>query len=161
MEPDLLDALGAYKVRPAPDSGPGRFELGTPSYEGLAGLTAAAEFLLAEDPATMAEQEAVVFAELLDGLLAIDGVRVLGPHDMVDRAPTLAFLVDGHTSGEVAAALAGERIAVWDGHYYAVELMEAFGLGEHGAVRAGVVGYIERDDVERLVDSVGRIAAGR
>jgi selenocysteine lyase/cysteine desulfurase len=160
VDPELLDSLGAYKVRPAPAAGPGRFELGTPSFESLAGLIAAAEFLLSEGLATLAEHESSVFAGLLDGLLAIDGVRVLGPQDMVDRAPTLAFLVESHTPVSVARALAAERIAVWDGHYYAVELMEALGLGEHGAVRAGVVAYITHDDVDRLLDAVGRLATG-
>ena len=158
VEPELLDSLGAYKVRPADDSGPGRFELGTPQYESLAGLVAAAEFVLAEGQASLSDREAAVFSGLLDGLLALDRVRVLGPHDMADRVPTLAFLVEGHTPGSVARALAEERIAVWDGHYYAVELMEAFGLGEHGAVRAGVVAYIDRDDVDRILDSVARLA---
>ena len=160
VDPELLDSLGAYKVRPAPAAGPGRFEQGTPSFESLAGLIAAAEFLLTEGPSTLAEREASVFSGLLDGLLAIDGVRVLGPHDMADRAPTVAFLVEAHTPASVTQALAAERIAVWDGHHYAVELMEAFGLGEHGAVRAGVVVYITHDDVDRLLDGVGRLATG-
>ncbi len=160
VDPELLDSLGAYKVRPAPAAGPGRFELGTPSFESLAGLIAAAEFLLFEGQSTLAEHESSVFAGLLDGLLAIEGVRVLGPQDMVDRAPTLAFLVESHTPASVARALAAERIAVWDGHYYAVELMEALGLAEHGAVRAGVVAYITHDDVDRLLDAVGRLATG-
>jgi cysteine desulfurase family protein (TIGR01976 family) len=160
VEPELLESLVAYKVRPAADTGPGKFELGTPQYESLAGLIAAAEFLLAESPAALAERETQVFSRLLDGLLAIDRVRVLGPDDLTDRAPTLAFVVEDHTPDAVARALAEERIAVWDGHYYAVELMEALGLGEKGAVRAGVVAYIDHDDVERLVEAVARIAGG-
>ena len=160
VDPELLDSLGAYKVRPAPAAGPGRFEQGTASFESLAGLIAAAEFMLTEGLSTLAEREARVFSRLLDGLLAIDGVRVLGPRDMVDRVPTLAFNVDGHRPAAVAQALAAERIAVWDGHYYAVELMDALGLGERGAVRAGVVAYIDDDDVDRLLDAVGRLAAG-
>ena len=160
IDPDLLDSLTFYKVRPAAESGPGQLELGTPQYESLAGLIAAVEFLLAEDPASLAEREAAVFSLLLDGLLAIDGVRVLGPHDLTDRAPTLAFVVDGRTPQAVARALAEERIAVWDGHYYAVELMAALGLGDRGAVRAGVVAYIGHEDVDRLVDAVVRVAGG-
>lgn len=49
IRPELLDTLRAYKVRPAPETGPERFQLGTPAYENLAAIDAAARFLLDTD----------------------------------------------------------------------------------------------------------------
>ncbi len=159
VEPDLLESLTPYKVRPAPDTGPGKFELGTPQFESLAGLITAAEFMMDQNPASLARREEAVFARLLEGLLEIPRVTVLGPHDLVDRVPTLAFLVEGQTPAAVGRSMAEDRVAVWDGDYYAVELMDAFGLADSGgAVRAGVVAYITDDDVDRLLESVIRIA---
>ncbi|MEZ5194116.1 MAG: aminotransferase class V-fold PLP-dependent enzyme, partial [Nocardioides sp.] len=149
---DLLEALPAYKVRPAPDTGGERFMLGTPAYESLAAVEAAAGFLLEVGLERIAAYERRVFARLLDGLLDLDRVRVLGPHDLTDRAPTLAFTVEGRTPREVALALAEQRVAVWDGTYYAVEAMAALGVAS--AVRAGVAAYVTDDDVDRLLEGV-------
>jgi len=84
---------------------------------------------------------------------------VVGPADLVDRAPTTMFLVDGYTPLQVASRLADERVAVWDGHNYAVEAMGPLGLdADDGAVRAGVCIYIGHDDVERLLEAVASLA---
>jgi selenocysteine lyase/cysteine desulfurase len=69
------------------------------------------------------------------------------------------FTVAGHTPQAVAAALARERVAVWDGNYYALELLSHLGLEPAGAVRAGALAYNDADDVRRLVEGVARIAA--
>jgi len=58
--------------------------------------------------------------------------------------------------------LNNEKIAVWDGHAYALEVVRHLGLEQSGGVvRAGVVRYIEHDDVARLLGAVERIARGR
>ena len=109
--------------------------------------------------AAVIEHEEAVFGHLLTGLHDMPGVRVVGPPDLVDRAPTTMFLVDGHTPLQVATRLAEERVAVWDGHNYAVEAMAPLGLdADDGAVRAGVCIYIGHDDVERLLEAVATLA---
>jgi len=159
VEPDLLDSLPAYKVRPAPGSGPGRFQYGTPSWEAMAGIDAAARFLIETTMAAVLEHEAAVFGRMLAGLHDIPDVTVVGPADLVDRDPTTMFLVDGYTPLQVASRLADERVAVWDGHNYAVEAMGPLGLdADDGAVRAGVCIYIGHDDVERLLEAVASLA---
>lgn len=161
VEPGLLDSLPVAKVRPAADQGPRRFETGTPSFEGIAAVEAAARFLLEEGLERLAADEATVFSPLLHGLQAIPRVRVWGPPTMEGRTPTVAFTIDGMHSDTVAAALAADRIAVWAGHSYAVEVVRQLGIEDTGGVvRAGVVRYIDPSDVERLLASVTRIAAG-
>ena len=153
LDPALMEELPAYKVRPAPDHGPDRFELGTPAYEALAGITAAAEFLMEQDLDRLAAREAEVFAPLLDGLLAHSRVVVHGPRDLVDRTPTVCFSVKDRHPDDVARALAADRVAVWNGNYYAHEAFVALDLPD-GAIRAGVVSYITPADVERLLSCV-------
>jgi len=155
IEPGLLDELHAYKVRPAPSTGPERFQLGTPSYEALAAIEAAARFLLDIGLTTIQRHERSLFTRLLDGLLADERVTVYGPHDLADRAPTLAFNVDGRSAADTAAALAEQQIAVWDGHYYALEAMDTLGID--GAVRAGLAVYLTERDVDRLVTAVAAL----
>jgi cysteine desulfurase family protein (TIGR01976 family) len=153
--PDLLEELRPDKLRPSPDAIPDRFELGTLPFEALAGVATAAEFMLALDRAALRRHEDALLAQMLDGLRAIDGVTVYGAAR--DRAPTLMFTVDGHTSEQVARALAAEQVAVWHGNYYAVELSEHLGLEPDGAVRAGAVAYTDQEDVRRLLDVVARL----
>jgi cysteine desulfurase family protein (TIGR01976 family) len=150
LAPDLRTELTPYKVRPAPDTPPERWETGTPAYEAIAATRAAAEFLLGEGVARLAKSEAAVFAPLLDGLLALPGVTVHGPKDLDDRTPTVCFSVAGRSA---------EHVAVWGGHYYAVEVMDALGLAERGgAVRAGVSCYTTPEDVDRLLHAVGGLS---
>jgi len=155
IEPSLLDRLQAYKVRPAPDAGPGKFMLGTPSYEAISAIGAAADFLMSIGMDTLAAHERELFAPLLDALVSDDRVTVYGPHDLEHRAPTVAFNIAGHTAAEVARAFAAEQIAVWDGNYYALEAMSSFGV--EGAVRAGIAVYVSPDDVGRLIEAVQRL----
>jgi cysteine desulfurase family protein (TIGR01976 family) len=152
IDPELLERLRACKVRPAPDSGAGKFMLGTPAYENIAAIEAAAEFLMSVGLTEIAAHERELFAPLLEALLADDRVTVYGPHDLDRRAPTVAFNVDGFSAGEVAAALAAQKIAVWDGNYYALEAMQSFGVDS--AVRAGIAIYVTPADVDRLVEAV-------
>jgi selenocysteine lyase/cysteine desulfurase len=69
---------------------------------------------------------------------------------MNNRVPTFAFNVEGHSPLSVAEHLAERNVAVWDGDYYAVEVMKRLGL-DHGAVRAGFVHYNTADEIDRLL----------
>ena len=159
VQPDLLDALPAFKVRPAPDHGPRRFETGMPDYEALAGVEATALFLLEEGMDEIQAAERELFAPLLDGLLSIPRVTVYGVHGLEGRTPTAAFTIEGHTPSEVSQALADAKIAVWDGHNYAVEVVDQLGLASSGGVvRAGISRYLEPSDVDRLLSVVHRLA---
>jgi cysteine desulfurase family protein (TIGR01976 family) len=153
--PEVLEPLRPDKLRPSPDELPDRFELGTLPFEGLAGVGAAAEFMLSLDRDALRAHEDALLELMLDGLRAIDGVNVHGAAR--DRAPTVMFTVDGRPSIEVARALAAEQVAVWHGNYYAVELARHLGLERDGAVRAGAVAYTDEDDVRRLVDAVAAL----
>jgi cysteine desulfurase family protein (TIGR01976 family) len=153
--PDVLEPMRPDKLRPSPDELPDRFELGTLPFEALAGVRAAAEFMLSLDRDALRAHEDALLGTMLDGLRAIDGVTVHGAAR--DRAPTVMFTVDGRPSVEVARALAAEQVAVWHGNYYALELARHLGVERDGAVRAGAVAYTDEDDVRRLLDVVARL----
>ena len=155
--PELLADLAVDKLLPAPDTVPERWETGTLPFESLAGVKAAADYVLGLGwPAVRAHEQALL-ALALSGLAAIPGVRLHGAP--AHRAPTLMFSVEGRTPREVAGALAARQVAVWDGNYYAWELERLLGLEPDGAVRAGVVHYNDAEDVERLLEGVRAIAA--
>src|ERR687887_509171 len=153
--PELLAELQPDKLRPSPDTVPERWETGTPAFEGLAGLIGAARYLQSVGFDAIRAHEDALFAKLLDGLRAIDGITIHG--DAPDRVPTLMLSVAGHTPLEVARALAAERVAVWHGNYYALEVSTLLGLEPDGGVRAGIVHYNDEDDVDRLLGACDRL----
>ena len=159
--PELLQSLPVFKVRPSHDEGPSRFETGMPNFEAIAGIEATARFLMEEGMDRVEAAERELFEPLLRGLQSIGGVKLYGVQGMEGRTPTAAFTVAGHTPAEVSQALAAERIAVWDGHNYAIEVVGQLGLSESGGlVRAGISRYLEPDDVNHLLAVVERLAAG-
>lgn len=159
ISPPVLESLEAYRVRPAPPAGPGKFETGTPAFETIAAIDAATVFLRAVGLDSIRAAEEAVFAPLLEGLRSTDGVEVYGLPSLEGRTPTVAFNVRGLHPDDVARALARDHIAVWSGNYYAVEIMAALGLDTRGgAVRVGVSSYNTPDDVARLLSSVRALA---
>jgi cysteine desulfurase family protein (TIGR01976 family) len=155
LTPDLVDALEPFRVRPAPARGPGRFETGTKSFEALAAIEAAAEFLVSEHDDALAPDEAAVFAPLLAGLESMPHTRLIGPRTLEGRTPTLLFTVEGRHPDDVAKALAAQRVAAWSGDNYAVEVARALGIAGAGVgVRLGVAQYTTPDDVQRVLRAV-------
>jgi selenocysteine lyase/cysteine desulfurase len=153
--PELLEELRPDKLNPSPDEVPERFELGTLPFESLAGVRAAADYMCGLEWDAVRAHEDALLAAALDGLGGMPHVRLYG--DAARRAPTLMFNVEGRSSSEVARALAAERIAVWDGNYYAAELERHLDLAPHGAVRAGFVHYNDEADAERLLAAVAAL----
>jgi cysteine desulfurase family protein (TIGR01976 family) len=169
--PELLELLEPDKLLPSSDAVPERFELGTLPYELLAGTTWAVEFLaniaggsgsrrerIVTSMDLVEEHEQELFLELETRLLACDGVTLYGRARR--RTPTLLFSIDGVSSAEVSERLAARNVNAPAGNFYALEASRRLGLGEEGAVRAGLAPYSNQEDVERLVDGVARIAQG-
>jgi cysteine desulfurase family protein (TIGR01976 family) len=154
--PDLLAELQPDKLVPSSDDVPDRWELGTLPFEALAGVTAAAHYVREVGWERVRAHEDGLLRRARDGLRALGHVTLHG--DARDRTPTLMFSVAGRTAREAAAALAGRRVAVWHGNYYAWELERLLGLAPGGAVRAGFVHYNDTDDADRLVEAVAALA---
>ncbi|MCW2974998.1 MAG: Cysteine desulfurase-like protein [Actinomycetia bacterium] len=153
---ELLESWRPYKVRPS-DMTPlaNRFETGTLAHELLAGFVAAVEHIESIGWTAIQSHERALGQQFLDGLPA--NVTLYGLPSMDGRVPTFAFNVDGHTPRAVAERLAEREIAVWDGNYYAVEVMDRLGLGGDGAVRVGFVHYNTPAEVDRLLDALGEL----
>lgn len=179
---DLLEHLRAYKVRPAHDEPPGKFETGTQNHEGIAGTLGAVEYIawLGESfggeyagqfegmngrrlhthtgMVAMAAYERDLSKQLITGLSAIPGVQIRGITDLdkLDRrVPTVSFTRAGWHPREIAQKLGEQNIYVWDGNYYAVEVVTRLGLNESGGmVRVGAAHYNTPTEIDQLVEAV-------
>ena len=182
---EALQALEAYKVRPAPDEIPGCFETGTLNHEGMAGTTATVDYLASigevfasnyHDQNRKYEGRRLhvhaamdclfdygtdLASRLIDGLQQLPGARVQGitaKDAMARRVPTVSFTVAGVEPASIAQSLATKNIFVWSGHNYAVEAAMALGIYDSGgAIRVGPVHYNTRDEVDALLIALGEI----
>jgi len=183
---DLLDKLTAYKVRPAPEGPPGKFEIGTGNFEGICGVLGALEYIewvgetfgeehkeryagdysgrrlrLKMGMSAIRSYEFELSRALLDILEETPGVTVYGITDtkrLEERVPTCAFTLKGMSPRQVAEELDEANIYVWDGNYYALEVTTRLGLEDNGGmVRVGPVHYNTLEEIERFGEVVGRI----
>lgn len=179
---ELLDRLRAYKLRVVADVAPDKFETGCQSLEGQAGVLGAIEYLqwlgttmgadrlgtldqlprrtaeLHAAMQVMAEYEEGLSARLIDGLQTIDGVTVHGITDAADvarRVPTVSWSRPGTDPAEVARFLDQHGVYVWNGHNYALPVIEWLGLeGAGGVVRIGPTHYNTLGEVDTAVGLV-------
>jgi cysteine desulfurase family protein (TIGR01976 family) len=167
---DLLASLDFPKLLPAPDTAPERAETGTQNHEGIAGAAAAVNFLaslgqgakrrecLRTAFAELHERGAALVTELWNGLATIENIRVFGPNPNLARTPTVAFVIDGMSSTQVARELADRALFVSNGDFYAATVVARLGQSRNGLVRAGCACYSTEEEVERLVTAVREIA---
>jgi len=147
VRPALTERWRTYKVRPSDHP----YETGTLPHELLAGFVAAVEYIESVGWQAIQEQEHALGEQFLEGLP--ERCRLYGLPTMDGRVPTFAFNVDGTAPRVVAERLAERDFAVWEGNYYAVEIMERLGLDE-GAVRVGFVHYNTAAEVDRLLHAL-------
>lgn len=181
----LLEKLPRYQVTAAPNTLPYKFETGMLNFEGLAGATAAVNYLANlgrdygspfaadypqfEDRRKLLKQamkaitlyERGLFTYLIDQLETLPNLTLYGitnPEHFDERCPTIAFTVQGYSPQQVAAYLGDHNIFVWDGNYYAQGVTELLGLEDSGGmVRVGLAHYNIKDDVDRLIDALKKL----
>ena len=156
---ELLASIEPYRVRPADYPPPQNWETGTVNLEGIAGTAAAARYLTSLGWEAVSAHERSLTKRIIDGLDAIPGVTQYGTRDLDRRVATVVFTVEGRSPREVTEALAADGIFVWDGNYYALELMRRLGLDDAGgAVRVGAVHYNTAQEVDAFLERLEAVA---
>jgi cysteine desulfurase family protein (TIGR01976 family) len=162
----IMEELDAYKVRPSPASGPGKWETGTQSFEALTGVTAAIDHIasLAPSETTRRDQIAGAFTSIQNHAVALGKRFLTGlppratvfgiTDDLTARTPTYAIELDGVSARRLATELGDRGIYVTDGNYYAVEVMRALRREDGGLVRIGFLHYTTDEEVDRLLDAL-------
>jgi len=184
---DLLEELEAYKVRPANDAVPFRFETGTPNYESIAGLLGTIEYLEdvgnrfgenpgaapADDPtgrklklrraaAAIRIHEKNLTVAMAETLRPIPGISLYGitdPARFDERVATFSCRLANVGPRRISEELDKDGIYSWDGHYYALEVIRRLDVEDKGGMlRVGAVHYNTLEEIERLGKSLARIA---
>jgi cysteine desulfurase family protein (TIGR01976 family) len=168
---DRLAELEFYKVRPAPSDPPDKLETGTQSFESIAGVTAAVDYLaglgdgtdrrarLVEGYRRIREHERALSTRFIDGVTGLDRVMIHGVPEADDRrVATFALSVEGRSAGDAAARLSQAGLNVWSGHYYALNAMARLGFLETGGLlRIGFVHYNTEEEVDRALEALAEL----
>jgi cysteine desulfurase family protein (TIGR01976 family) len=183
----LLEELFAYKVRPASDKLPLKFETGTQNHEAIAGLLGTLEYLewvgihfgkehaaeydkkfrgralhLKQAMAAIRAYERDLSREMHKILAETAGISIYGLTDenrFAERVPTFSFRLKDLTPRQTAEKLDAEGIYAWDGNYYALEACRRLGLEKSGGmVRAGAVHYNTTEEIDRFGKALHKIA---
>ncbi|MEO2267794.1 cysteine desulfurase-like protein [Pseudoalteromonas sp. YIC-656] len=166
-----LEGFTPYKVEPAKDVVPGRWETGTQSFEGLAGVVAAVEYIasLSELDASHARRERLEAAftnskmhemalskHFLSRLKEFPQIKLFGITDesrLAQRTPTFALTFEGLEPRQVSEFLGKHHVCVWDGNFYAQGLCEQLGvMDKGGVVRIGCMHYNTIEEIDRLFE---------
>ncbi|WP_394134714.1 cysteine desulfurase-like protein [Aliivibrio fischeri] len=167
VSPKWMYALSPYKVEPATNVGPGRFETGTQSFEALAGLTSAVEYLAQWGDESLSlrdrlkksfEQYQTHEDELTQHFLNKIAVRpwihlygITDKNKLSERTPTFALRIDGIKPEKIAKILGEQNVCVWSGHFYAIGLIKQLGFYERGGVvRIGFMHYNTIEEIDYL-----------
>lgn len=169
---ELLEQLPAYKVRPAPDTLPGKWMTGTQSHEGIAGTLAAINYLasigreltgddLPDRRAALvaafngiAQYEQQLAAKFLSDVAQLEAIKVWGPTSpasLASRVPTFSITHAQRSPLEIVQLLDEHGIYAWHGNYYALNLSETLGHEPQGMVRIGLVHYNTIGEIDRLM----------
>lgn len=165
---ELLATVDVPRLQPATNLAPERIQVGTPSFEAIAGAATAVEWLaslgggedalrdrLTDSYAVLAAREAELFARLWDGLGTIPGITRHGPPPGSPRTATVSLTVGQRLAADVASALA-ERAACFASHgdFYAMTVAERLGVRAQGLLRLGLAVYSTTAEVDRVLQAL-------
>jgi cysteine desulfurase family protein (TIGR01976 family) len=166
---ELLSHLESFKVRPAVNQPPGKWETGTQCFENIAGTLGALGYMrdlanavnktsLADAMELIRNYEYTLSRYFLAAAARIPRITLYGiadPLKAMRRTPTFALRVEGVPPDVVAQKLGSIGIFVWSGDFYAVDLINRLGLDESGGVvRVGFVHYNTADEVDRVLEAL-------
>ena len=145
---------------------PHRFEAGTPPIAEAVGLGAAVDYLTALGMDAVAAHEQEITRYALGALRGIEGLRILGPTEAIDRGGAISFVLDGVHPHDIMQLLDARGVAIRGGHHCARPLHER--LGVQSSTRASGYLYTTEEEIDRLAEALvftrdffaGRMASG-
>jgi cysteine desulfurase family protein (TIGR01976 family) len=164
--PALLETLSNDKLLPSTLQVPERFEFGTLAYEIMAGVSASIDYLTTlDDQATgtrrerlvksltsLEEYEQSLFDYMAKELANLPGITIYSKAK--HHTPTAYFNFTGVDAADLYKFMATKKVNLPAHNFYALEVSRALGLGDTGAIRAGLAPYSTKDDVDRLISGL-------
>ena len=146
-------------LRRHPQQMPTALEAGTLNGHGIAGLGAAARYILDTGMDTIRRKEQELMWALYEGVREIPGITIYGDFSTKNRCPIVSLNIRDYDSGEVSDALASEYgIATRPGAHCAPLMHKALGTVEQGAVRFSFSHYNTEEEINITVSALRELA---
>ena len=134
---------------------PFKFEAGTPDYVGIAALHTAIDYIESVGIEAMAAHEEELLRYTTPHMLQIPGMRIFGTAP--GKTAIISFLIGKAHHYDTGMLLDKLGIAVRTGHHCAQPLMQALGI--EGTVRASFALYNTKEECDRFIEALTRVAA--
>lgn len=145
-------------LKSQPEQMPTRLEAGTLNAHGIAGLSAAVDFLQEVGIDNIRKKEAELTMRFYEGVKAIPGVTVYGEFSC-ERAPIVSLNIRDYPSSAVSDCLSQQYgIATRSGAHCAPRLHEALGTDTQGAVRFSFGYFNTNEEIDAAIRAVAEIA---
>lgn len=145
--------------RHQPEAYPTRLEAGTLNSHGIAGLDAAADYLLEVGVEAIHQKEQSLMRRFYKGVRHIDGVTVYGDFSPSQRAAIVALNIRDYDSAEISDVLSADYgIATRPGAHCAPRMHEALGTVQQGAVRFSFSVFNTEEEIDAAIAAVAELA---
>lgn len=178
---DTLAQLTPYKVAPAKNIDPNRWETGTQNYEAMAGYIACIDYLASLGEPSLGKQsgdrrarlvsafehikahEEMLSQTLIRELMKIPSLTLYGIKALdrlTERTPTIAFRIKGIEPRAISEFFGEQAICLWDGNFYAQGLYDQLDLTDKGGVvRVGCLHYNSQEEVMTFCQKLQQLVA--
>ena len=160
LRPWKVGGTGVQTYNPAqPEQLPTRLEAGTLNGHGIAGLSAALDYLEETGLETIRSHEQALARQFYERVSAIPGVTVYGDFTTWDRAPVVSLNIRDYDSSQVSDVLAEQfSIATRPGAHCAPRLHRALGTMAQGAVRFSFGWFNTEAEIDTAIRAVKELA---
>lgn len=160
IRPLLRGGSGIHSFdRHQPEAYPTRLEAGTLNSHGIAGLDAAADYLLEVGVEAIRQKEQALMRQFYEGVRHIDGVTIYGDFSPSQRAAIVALNIRDYDSAEIADVLSADYgIATRPGAHCAPRMHEALGTVQQGAVRFSFSAFNTEEEIDAAIAAVTELA---
>ncbi len=160
IRPFKVGGSGVQSYLPTqPEEYPARLEAGTMNGHGIAGLSAALDFISDTGVERIHEREIALMRRFHEGVSCIEGVKVYGDFSTDQRTAIVSLNIRDYDSGAVSDALAEDYdIATRPGAHCAPRMHRALGTQEQGAVRFSFSWFNTEEEVDEAVAAVRELA---
>jgi cysteine desulfurase/selenocysteine lyase len=141
---------------------PHRLEAGTINFMGILGLMAGMDYLDSQGMEAIAQNEGTLARRLWQGLAQIPRVKLYGTDRLDQRLAVILANVEGMTPADVAAILDGDfGIATRSGLQCAPLVHQRLGTGKAGGVRFSLGPFNTSEDIDLVLEAMGKICTGK
>lgn len=162
VSPFIEGGTGSFShIETQPDDMPDKFESGTPNLPGIAGLSAALDWLKATGIENILSHERALGKILLDGLNEIPGIKLYGKRGMEGRLAVFPFNITGVDNAKLARELSDAGFETRPGLHCSPVAHKTLGSFPEGCLRVSPGWFNTEREIKLFLDALSKVNLAR